>query len=130
MNVGRLLVETARDSAPLRELIHPIEPENLTLRAASPLMMKLWGHGIQALTIRSWIFVDPRYLNGERHRLARLAIHELVHARQWKRLGFFGFLRRYLTAYLAGRRRGLSHRESYLAIPLEVEARQVELEVP
>lgn len=52
----------------------------------------------------------------------RLLRHELAHVRQWQRYGVIGFLRRYLGAYLSGRRKGLGHRASYLAIPLEVEA--------
>ena len=83
MNVGRLLHETGRDSDLLRVLIHPVQPQRLFLRAASPLLMRIWGMGIHAITLGTWIFVDPAILNGERDRLARLAIHELVHVRQW-----------------------------------------------
>lgn len=129
MNVGRLLEETGRDSDLLRVLIHPIHPERLFLKAASPLMMKLWGRGIHALTVKNWIFVDPKILNGDRDRLARLAIHELVHARQWNDFGVVGFLRRYGSDYIRSRRDGLSHRGAYMAIGLEEEARQVQSRV-
>ena len=53
---------------------------------------------------------------------ARLLRHELVHVRQWRRLGVLGFLRRYLGAYLRFRVRGYPHRAAYRRIPLEVEA--------
>ncbi len=89
-------------------------------------MMRIWGPGIQAMTVSRWIFVDPRALNGDRARLSLLIIHELVHVRQWSDLGVLGFLGRYLGDYLRGRRDGLSHRDSYMAIPLEVEARRIQ----
>lgn len=126
MNVGRLLRETGRDSDQLRALVDPVQPNHLMLKAASPLMMRMWGSGIQAMTVKNWIFVDPKYLKGDRDRLAVLAIHELVHARQWHDLGLAGFLRRYGSDYLGGRRQGLSHRDAYLEIALEVEAREVQ----
>jgi hypothetical protein len=126
VNAGRVLRESDVDTDKLRPLIHPIQPEQVWLRAASPLMMRIWGPGIQALTVRSWIFVDPRVLNGDRAKLGILIIHELVHVRQWSDLGLLGFLRRYLGDYLRGRRAGMTHRDSYLAIDLEVEARGIQ----
>jgi hypothetical protein len=129
MNVARLLSETGRDSDLLRVLIYPIQPERLSLKAASPLMMRLWGPGIQAMTVKNWIFVDPKHLKGDRDRLARLVIHELVHVRQWNDFGVIGFLSRYVTDYFRGRRQGLTHREAYMNIGLEEEARQVQTRV-
>ena len=52
----------------------------------------------------------------------RLMRHELVHVRQWRELGVFGFLRIYLAAYLYWRVRGYGHWAAYRRIPLEVEA--------
>jgi hypothetical protein len=126
VNAGRILSESSLDTDELRALIHPIQPEQVWLRSASPFMMRIWGSGIQALTVRRWIFVDPIALNGDRAKLSLLVIHELVHVRQWSDLGVLGFLRRYLGDYLHGRRDGLTHRDSYLAIDLEVEARQIQ----
>jgi len=40
-----------------------------------------------------------------------------------------GFLGRYGSDYLRGRRQGLSHREAYLNIALEEEARRVQSQV-
>jgi len=126
VNAGRVLRESGVDTDELRALVHPVQPEQVWLRSASPFMMRIWGSGIQALTVRRWIFVDPRALNGDRAKLGILIIHELVHVRQWSDLGVPGFLWRYLADYLRGRRAGLTHRDSYLAIDLEVEAREIQ----
>ena len=123
MRVGRLLEETGQNAEPLRALLGPIDPDQLRLRAASPLMRWIWGEGVGAMTLGNLILVDPDILNGDEDRLARLTLHELVHVRQWRELGWLGFSRRYLADYLKGRRRGLSHRQAYLEIGLEVEAR-------
>ena len=73
--------------------------------------------GSAAITLGRLIIVRRRSADDQ-----RLLRHELAHVRQWHELGAVGFLRRYLGAYLAGRRRGLGHRAAYKAIPLEVEA--------
>ena len=52
----------------------------------------------------------------------RLLCHETVHVHQWRRLGFFGFLRRYVGSYVRWRLRGYGHWAAYRRIPLEVEA--------
>jgi hypothetical protein len=78
------------------------------------------------MTLRRRIFVDPKVLNGDKAKLSLLVIHELVHVRQWHDLGVLGFLGRYLRSYLRGRRDGLNHRDSYRAIDLEVEAREIQ----
>ena len=126
MNAGRVLTESRVDLDELGVLIHPIHPGQVWLRSASPWMIRGWGSGIQAMTVGSWIFIDPKILNGDRARLRLLIIHELTHVRQWSDLGVFGFLRRYLGDYLRGRRDGLTHQDSYRAISLEVEAREVQ----
>ena len=123
MRVGRLLEETGYDTEQLRALLDPIDPGHLRLRAAAPLLRRIWGRGTGAMTLGKLILVDPAILNGDRERLARLTLHELIHVRQWSELGWPGFLRRYLADYLNGRRLGLSHHDSYLEIGLEVEAR-------
>ena len=126
MNAGRVLTEAGVDTDELRVLIQPIQPEQVWLRSATALMMRFWGSGIQAMTVRRWIFVDPGLLNGDRAKLSLLIIHELVHVRQWSDLGVIGFLSSYLGSYLRGRRDGLNHRDSYRAIDLEVEAREIQ----
>ena len=129
MNIGRLLAETGNDTDQLRVLIHPVQPQNLRLRTASPLVRRLWGTGIQAMTLGNLILVDPAALEGDREALARLAIHELVHVRQWRDLGFVRFSMGYMADYLGGRRKGLSHRDAYLQIDFEEEARSVQQRV-
>ncbi len=73
--------------------------------------------GSSAITLGRLIIVRRRAAANE-----RLLRHELVHARQWRRFGVVGFLRRYLGAYLGWRLRGYGHWGAYRRIPLEVEA--------
>ncbi len=54
----------------------------------------------------------------------QLMAHELVHVQQWARLGVGGFLFQYLGAYARNLVRLRRHRDAYLAIPLEEEARE------
>jgi hypothetical protein len=77
------------------------------------------------MTLPWAIYVRKDVLGGDSSRLARLVGHELVHVRQWQQLGTVRFLRRYLADYLRGRRAGLDHNRAYLAISLEMEARDI-----
>jgi hypothetical protein len=74
--------------------------------------------GVDGMTLGRFILMR-RGTVGDRTLLA----HELVHVRQWRELRAARFLWRYLSAYAAGRARRLDHRQAYLDIPLEVEAR-------
>lgn len=76
--------------------------------------------GASAMTLGRWILIR----RGREHDEALLA-HELVHVRQWRELGGYPFLREYFGSYLRGRRSGFNHREAYLAIPFEQEARRL-----
>lgn len=71
-----------------------------------------------ALTVGRTIYVRPGHEASD-----ALLAHELVHVRQWRQYGWFGFLRRYLAAYLANLVRLRDHMAAYRAIPLEAEAR-------
>ena len=73
--------------------------------------------GSAAITIGSVISVRRRWADD-----ARLIRHEEEHVRQWRELGYVGFLRQYLGAYLRWRREGFGHVAAYRLIPLEVEA--------
>ena len=53
-----------------------------------------------------------------------LLAHELVHVRQFAELGATRFLGSYIGSYLKNLAQLRNHREAYLAIPLEVEARR------
>ena len=74
--------------------------------------------GTDAMTLGNTVLV--RRGHGDSR---RLMAHELVHVQQWARLGRAGFLVQYLVAYVRNLARLRSHRPAYLAIPLEVEAR-------
>jgi hypothetical protein len=73
--------------------------------------------GAAAITLGSVVSVRERWANDE-----QLARHEAVHVRQWRRLGFAGFLVRYLGSYAGLRLRGYPHIAAYRRIPLEIEA--------
>jgi hypothetical protein len=73
--------------------------------------------GASAITIGPVVSVRRDAAHDE-----RLMRHELVHVRQWRELGYGGFLRRYLGAYLRWRLRGYPHWGAYRRIPLEIEA--------
>ena len=77
------------------------------------------------MTAVGLVFVDPDVMRGDRERLARLVVHELVHVRQFRTTGYIRFAIRYVWDYLAGRLRGLSGRDAYLQNPAEIEAREV-----
>jgi hypothetical protein len=83
---------------------------------------RLWvggpvARGSSAMTFGSLILVR-RGLEGD----PLLLRHELVHVRQYRRLGLPGFLVRYLAAYLRSRLRLYPHNAAYRRIPFEVEA--------
>lgn len=113
-----------RDSAALRVRLLPILPEQVAVRSL-PSRMPLLPRWVAAITLPWCIYVRQDLLAGESDRLARLIVHELVHARQWRTHGPVGFLRRYLTDYLRGRMARLSHREAYRRIRLEEEAARI-----
>jgi hypothetical protein len=77
------------------------------------------------VTIWKWVFVDPELMTGDRKRLARLVVHELVHLRQVVDEGYLPFTIRYVVDYLRGRLEGKSGRQAYLDIRAEVEAREL-----
>ena len=73
--------------------------------------------GAAAITLGRVVSVRRRSAADE-----RLLRHELVHVRQWQRLGVVGFLWRYVGSYARWRLRGYGHWAAYRRIPLEVEA--------
>lgn len=91
------------------------------IRVAPPWLRRIWRGPIVAMTLPWAIYVDEAHLrSGES---GPLILHELVHVRQWKRLGTWRFLRIYLSDYIRHRRSGMDHHHAYLAIRLEKEAR-------
>lgn len=105
--------------------IQPITPEAVTVVSAPRLMKKLWARGTGAMTIGKRIFVDPAVLERGGRELTGLLMHEMVHSRQWQERGSRRFLTSYLRQYLVARITGATHREAYLAIEAEVEAREI-----
>jgi hypothetical protein len=105
--------------------IQPITPETVTVVTAPRLLRRFWAAKTGAMTIGNRIFVDPEILERGGPPLTTLLMHEMVHARQWQERGPFAFLASYLRQYLAARITGASHREAYLSIEAEVEARDI-----
>lgn len=58
------------------------------------------------------------------HRSSTLLAHELVHVRQFAEMGLVPFLASYFGSYLKNLVRTRNHRQAYLDIPLEIEARK------
>jgi hypothetical protein len=81
------------------------------------LLVGIAAPGATATTLGPLILRRSRGVGNE-----RLLRHELVHVRQWRELGIFGFLRRYLGAYFRWRARGYPHWAAYRRVPLEIEA--------
>lgn len=81
------------------------------------VVTRLVAPGAAATTLGRFVLVRPEAAGS-----ARLLRHELVHVRQWRRLGVAGFLRRYLGAYATWRLRRYPHWAAYRRIPLEIEA--------
>lgn len=125
MTAGEILRASGLDTEELRAELHPVDADRVKVRAAPKLLIRVWARGTGAITLIRWVFVHPDLLDDNHPGLGRLIVHELVHVRQWSDYGPVPFLRRYLGAYLAGRRRGIGHRMAYWSNPLEAEARSV-----
>lgn len=125
MNAGRILREAAYDTDALRVRLSPVNPDEINVWPASPLMMRLWRPGIKGVTHWKLVFVDPELMRGDRKRLARLVIHELFHVRQFQDSGYLPFALRYIYEYARGRLQGKDARQAYLEIPAEAEAREL-----
>jgi uncharacterized protein DUF4157 len=87
-------------------------------RNGAVLVISRWAApGADAITLGRFVFMRERAAGS-----ARLLRHELVHVRQWRRLGVARFGVQYLGAYLGWRARSYPHRAAYRRIPLEIEA--------
>jgi hypothetical protein len=121
---GSLLRAAGVDLAEVRRLLPGLEPYEVAVRPAPAAVRAVWGPSTAAMAMAGVVWVRPDLLVPGRLPPG-LLLHELVHTRQWRRMGRVGFLRRYLGAYAAGRLRGLSHHDAYMAIPQEDEARRL-----
>jgi hypothetical protein len=77
------------------------------------------------MTLGSRIYLDPGFLGEPGRAGGVLLVHEMIHTRQWREFGFLGFVRRYLGDYIRGRLQGKDHRQAYMDIRFEVEARRL-----
>ncbi len=125
MNAAQALDASGLDITELGHFIHPVRPEQVTLRTASSVMRGIWGQSVKAMTLGNTVYIHPAVLAGPARALGLLIIHELVHVRQWRKRGVFGFLGAYGSDYLKGRRQKLGHRGAYRQIEYEIEARAV-----
>lgn len=124
MNAGRLLRETGYDGDVLRVRLAPVDPDEINVYPAARALRMFWRPRIKGVTHWKWVFVEPDFMRGDRDKLARLVIHELVHVRQYRDVGYMRFTIRYLFEYSRGRLRGKKPRQAYLDIGAEVEARE------
>ncbi len=125
MNAGRILRGAGYDTDALRVRIAPVDPDGINVWPASRLFRALWRRGIRGVTQGRFVFVDPELLRGDRERLARLVIHELIHVRQYRAAGYVRFVISYLGEYWTGRLGGKTRREAYKDISFEREAREL-----
>lgn len=125
MNAGRLLREFGYDTDAFRVRIAPVNPDHINIWPAAAPFRRLWREGIRGVTHGKFVFVDPALMKGDRDRLARLVIHELVHVRQYLATGYLRYVLLYLKDYWTGRVGGKDPRQAYLDIAYEREAREV-----
>ena len=78
------------------------------------------------ITLGSKVYIQESLFDEGGEVPLSLVVHEVAHVAQYLRDGHLGFLARYLADYARGLSRGLSDHQAYLAIPHEVEARDVE----
>lgn len=71
------------------------------------------------------VFIRSRRYGRDGSLPVDLVAHEVTHVAQLLREGTLGFYSSYVAHYARGRARGLDDRRAYLAIPYEVEAREV-----
>ena len=80
-----------------------------------PFLMR----GVVAITLGRRVYVAA---NVAEQTAARFVRHELAHVRQINRLGLIRFYWRYLSEYIANRRKGMPPSAAYRNISFEIEA--------
>jgi hypothetical protein len=125
VNAGRILREAGYDTDALRVRIAPVDPGGINVWPASRHLRRLWRHGIRGVTHGRFVLVDPEVMRGDRDRLARLVVHELIHVRQYQAAGYLRFVLSYLKEYWLGRLGGKSAQQAYRDISHEREAREL-----
>lgn len=125
-----ILRATGIDPGSLADVMPRVDSEEVKVRVASPLFRRFWVKGIAAVALPNGIFVQPavmeRFRSGAQPgRSGKLIVHELMHIEQWRRNGAIRHLAQYLGDYIRNRWNGFGHWESYRAIRIEQEARDV-----
>jgi hypothetical protein len=71
----------------------------------------------------AWFF-PLIFVWGGHPEVERVILNEKVHRKQWVECGIVGFPLIYLYFYLRGRKRGLTHWNSYYLNPMEIDSRK------
>ena len=124
MNPATVLTASGISPGQVSSTLGDLNLEQVDIRPAPGWLTRIWGEAVSAMAVRTTVYIRPDTLNADPSILGPLIVHELVHVHQWLQLGVVRFLWRYLGGYLKGRLAGLSHRDAYQAIPIEVEARE------
>ena len=74
--------------------------------------------GARAITIYPYVFYADEKIS------SIIYIHEMVHVKQIEQDGFFKFYTLYLFYYLKNRYNSMTHKQAYLNVPYEIEARK------
>lgn len=74
------------------------------------------------MTVGRFVFMRDDHIE---HRASTLLAHELVHVRQFAEMGMPRFFASYFGSYFKNLARTRNHRQAYLDIPLEIEARRL-----
>lgn len=124
------LATTGVDQEWLSRVLSRIDPARIEIKEAPSWFMRMWATGIVAVALPWGIYFTPammdRYETGaEPGRVGQLLVHELTHMEQLERLGVVRHAVQYVWDYLRGRMARKGHWDSYRAIRLEVEARNV-----
>ena len=122
-SAAEALLRSGIDTADVAAELPRVDPSRVAVWRAPWWCRMLWAKGISAVAMPWGIYLAPETVVRPLSQLGPLIVHELAHIEQWRRLGPLGWGRSYLGDYLRGRRRGLGHREAYLGIGLEEEAR-------
>ncbi|MEN8234352.1 MAG: hypothetical protein ABFR89_05450 [Actinomycetota bacterium] len=100
------------------------EYDGVAVRLVPGWLERLWGSGVEAMTLPWAVYVSERtFEHVDDGRASALLIHEATHVDQWRSHGAVRFVSRYVGDYLRGRAVGLPHDTAYRAIRFEREAR-------
>ena len=114
--------------APRWRWLDPLEIEdfhhvtNEVLGRVRLIRTNLLPPAADGMTLGRFVFLRDDHITNTG---STLLAHELVHVRRFAEMGALRFFSAYLGAYFSNLRRLRNHRQAYLEIPLEQEARAV-----